>query len=98
MAISGASDVDVERDSVGYYARDSSLSGDEEGEGGAFAIRVEQAPADIRFFRIAADYPSQHIGVPPTVVRFDVTQALLQSAISSPPNTLLCEPVTAREP
>lgn len=74
----------VERDTVGYYARDTSLQH-------IFGVRVDRAPGDARTFRvtIAGDDPHNNRGQPPAI-RFDITPAVLQAAFLRPAGTLIC--------
>jgi hypothetical protein len=91
IRLSGNSAVDVERDGVGFYASDLRVSGSEKGSV-VFGIRVEQPQQEARTFRLVADYPRENIAVPPTAVRFDISQAMIKSSLKSPPNTLVCVP------
>lgn len=82
--------VKIERDSVGYYAQDSSLSGSEMGQNVTFGVRVQQPGQPQRTIRAVASYPSEAIAVPPTSIRIDLTTSLLEAAYKSSTDKLNC--------
>jgi hypothetical protein len=84
------SSIAVERDDIGYYAQDTTYDGREDNHTAVFGVRVQRANAEPRTIRITGDYPSRNIAVPPTWVRFDLTQQVLDAAYKGRPGTLLC--------
>ena len=74
----------LERDAVGYYARDTSYPY-------AFGVRVDRAPNDGRTFLVVftGGYPTNE-GQPPSV-RFDITPAMIQAAFRRPHGELICQ-------
>jgi hypothetical protein len=81
----------VDRDAVGYFASDSALSGDAKGKQVVFGIRVQRQD-ESRTLRVIADYPSENIAAPPTSVRFDITQDMLEAAFTRSGDVLFCAP------
>jgi hypothetical protein len=75
--------INIERDRVGYYAGDSSLSGRGLGENVAFGVRVQRPGQGQRTFRVLASYPKDPIAVPPTSVRVDLTASVFDRAYKS---------------
>lgn len=82
--------IDVERDGIGYYAEDSSLSGSEAGENAIIGIRVQRATQTPRTIRLLANYPNENISTPPTGARLDLTAAILDAAYRGRADVLQC--------
>jgi len=81
VSTQSSSTIPVQRDSVGYWSQ---------GSGPAMALEVQRG-SQARYVRIEYKYWAGHVHVHYVKpLRFDVTPALMRSALAGRPDTLLC--------